>query len=219
MTRRAPLSFRLLALVVFVTSAVASCAPRNTAWIDEATVARIDRVYGGATHGAAPGFILGLVKEGRLVFVRAYGYADLGHDVRIGPQTAFHLASLSKQFTASAIALLVLRKKMSLDDPVAKYIPETAKYGPALRVKDFVFMTSGLHEYFDTKRANGDPWYSSYYFTRDEAIRAALKPDRLLFVPGSQYQYNNTNYMLLSKIVEKVSGEPFAVFMRREVFL
>ncbi|MGH8202276.1 MAG: serine hydrolase domain-containing protein [Steroidobacteraceae bacterium] len=138
--------------------------------------------------------------------------------VCICPQTAFHLASLSKQFTASAIAPLVLRGKLSLDDTVSKYVPEAAKYGPALRVKDLVFMTSGLHEYFDTKRAGGDPWYSTFYFTRDEAIKAALVPNRLLFTPGSRYDYSNTNFMLLTKIVERISGEPFAVFMRKEIF-
>ncbi len=98
---------------------------------------------------------------------------------------------------------------------MARYIPETSKYGSALRVKDLVYMTSGLHEYFETPRKGGVPWFSAYYFMRDEAIRAALAPDRLLFKPGTRYDYSNTNFMLLTRIVERVSGQLFSEFHAR----
>jgi CubicO group peptidase (beta-lactamase class C family) len=139
---------------------------------------------------------------------RGYGLANLEDRVPITPDTVFHLASLSKQFTASAIALLILDHKLSLDDPVARYIPETAKYGPDLRIKHLVYMTSGLHEYFDVPRPGGLPWYSAYRFTRDDALAAALSPPSLEFAPGTKWAYSNTNYMLLTKIVEKISGQP-----------
>lgn len=109
--------------------------------------------------------------------------------------------------------------KLTLEDPVSKYIPEAAKYGSGLRVEHLVYMTSGLHEYTDLPRPSGLPWMSFYYFTRDEAIATALRPDQLEFTPGTSWSYRNINYMLLTKIVEVVSGQPFATFMRDRVFV
>ena len=79
-------------------------------------------------------------------------------------------------------------------------------------------MTSGLHEYTDLPRDSGQPWITFYYFTRDEAIHTALKPDKLEFTPGTQWAYRNTNYMLLTKIVEQISGQPFSTFMQQKIF-
>jgi CubicO group peptidase (beta-lactamase class C family) len=79
-------------------------------------------------------------------------------------------------------------------------------------------MTSGLHEYLTVGRQSGQPWMGFYYFTRDEAVSAALKPDTLEFAPGTRWAYSNTNYMILTKIVEQVSGLAFSTFMRERIF-
>jgi CubicO group peptidase (beta-lactamase class C family) len=188
-------------------------------WIDSGTARRIDSVFATYAHPGSPGFALGLIHDGRLVYSRGYGDANLENRIPITSHTSFHLASVSKQFTAAAVALLVLEGKLSMEDPVALYIPETRKYPSELRVKDLVYMTSGLHEYFVTPRKGGIPWYSAYYFTTDVAISAALAPDRLLFKPGTRYDYSNTNFMLLTKIVERVSGQPFSAFMHKRIFV
>jgi CubicO group peptidase (beta-lactamase class C family) len=187
-------------------------------WLDAGTAKHIDEVFAAYNRSGSPGFAIGLIRDGTLVFDRGYGDANLDDRIPITSQTSFHLASLSKQFTAAAVALLMLDGKLSMEDRVARFIPETAKYGSDLRVEDLIYMTSGLHEYFDVPRQNGVPWFSAYYFTRDEAIRSALAPDRLLFKPGTRYDYSNTNFMLLTKIVEKVSGKPFSAFMRDRIF-
>jgi CubicO group peptidase (beta-lactamase class C family) len=166
----------------------------------------------------APGYAVAVIHDGAFAFARGYGLANLDDEVPITPQTSFHLASLSKQFTGAAIALLLLEHKIDLTDPVSKYIPEAAKYGDKLRIEHLVYMTSGLHEYTEEPRTSGDPWMTFYYFTRDEAIAAAMKPDHLEFAPGTQWAYRNTNYMLLTKIVEVVSHESFAAFMHDHVF-
>ena len=177
----------------------------------------IDGVFADIDR-SSPGYAVGIIQNGQMAFARGYGLANLEDRVPITPDTVFHLASLSKQFTAAAIALLILDHKLSLDDPVARYIPETAKYGPDLRVKHLVYMTSGLHEYFDVPRPGGLPWYSAYRFTRDDALAAALSPPSLEFAPGTKWAYSNTNYMLLTRIVEKISGQSFARFMHARVF-
>jgi CubicO group peptidase (beta-lactamase class C family) len=197
-----------------------SMAEQNdgSAWLSEATKAKIDQLFASYARPDSPGYVLGLMKNGELVFAKGYGQANLDDRIPLTPHTAFHLASLSKQFTGAAVALLILEGKLSLEDLVSKYIPETAKYGDGLRLKHLVYMTSGLHEYTNLPRASGDPWMTFFYFTRDEAIRTALKPETLEFAPGTQWAYRNLNYMLLTRIVEEISGEPFSTFMQQRVF-
>jgi CubicO group peptidase (beta-lactamase class C family) len=167
---------------------------------------------------ASPGYAVAVIKDGNFALSWGYGLANLDDGVPITPETSFHLASLSKQFTGAAIALLILEHKVALTDPVSKYIPEAAKYGDGLRIEHLVYMTSGLHEYTDLPRTSGDPWMTFYYFTRDEAIATALRPEHLEFAPGTQWAYRNINYMLLTKIVEVVSHEPFSAFMKERIF-
>ena len=188
-------------------------------WLNAAKQAEVNRIFAQYAKKNSPGYALGLIKDGKLVFSKGYGQANLDDNVAIKPQTAFHLASLSKQFTAAAIALLILEGKMSLVDPVSKYIPEVSKYGDGMRLEHLVYMTSGLHEYTDLPRKSGQPWMTFYYFTRDEAISTALEPAQLEFTPGTQWAYRNINYMLLTKIVEVVTHEPFSTYMRRKIFL
>jgi CubicO group peptidase (beta-lactamase class C family) len=185
-------------------------------WLDAGQESSIDQLF--ARPFGAPGYAVALIKDGEFVFAKGYGLSNLDDNIPITPDTSFHLASLSKQFTASAVALLVLDHKVALSDPVAKYLPEVSKYGDGLRVEHLIYMTSGLHEYTDEPRKNGAPWMTFYYFTRDEAIAAALQPDQLEFTPGTKWAYRNINYMLLTRIVEVVSREPFAAFMQARIF-
>jgi CubicO group peptidase (beta-lactamase class C family) len=187
-------------------------------WLSPDIQAKIDAIFEPYARTDSPGYALGLLKDGVFVMEKGYGQANLDDQIPITPQTSFHLASLSKQFTGSAVALLILDGKLSLEEPISKYIPETAKYGDELRIKHLVYMTSGLHEYTDLPRDSGQPWMTFDYFTRDEAIRTALKPPSLEFVPGTQWAYRNINYMLLTRVVEQISGEPFSTFMQQRVF-
>lgn len=179
---------------------------------------RIETLFAPFDRADAPGYAIGVVREGQLVYARGFGRADLEQDAPITPHTVFHLASLSKQFTAAAIALLVLDGQLKLEAPVADFIPEARKYGRALQVRHLIYFTSGLSEYFTLPRAKGLPWFSFHVFTNDEALATALAVPRLKFEPGTRWDYNNTNYMLLARIVERVSGQRFADFLRQRLF-
>jgi len=218
----APLIFLLVAAGICVPRGVAqetahvSTDHRAGPWLNASQQAEIDRLFERPLD--SPGYAVAVIKDGESVLTRGYGLADLDNGIPIKSETSFHLASLSKQFTGAAVALLILDHQVSLMDPVAKYIPEAAKYGNGLHIEHLVYMTSGLHEYTDERRANGDPWMTFYYFTREEAISAALRPEHLEFTPGTKWAYRNINYMLLTRIVEVVSHQSFAAFMRDRVF-
>jgi CubicO group peptidase (beta-lactamase class C family) len=186
-------------------------------WLDPVQESAIDRLFLPPPN--SPGYAVALIKDDEFAFAKGYGLANLDDGIPITRMTSFHLASLSKQFTAAAVTLLILDHKIALSDPAAKYLPDVSKYGNGLRIEHLVYMTSGLHEYTDEPRNSGAPWMTFYYFTRDEAIAAALKPDQLEFAPGTKWAYRNINYMLLTKIVEAVSHESFAAFMHDRVFV
>lgn len=194
----------------------AASAPVEGNWLRSETLSALDSLF--AQPNGAPGYAVGVIKDGRFVYRKGFGLANLDDEVPITPDTSFHLASISKQFTAAAIALLVLDHKISLTDAVSKYVPEAAKFGPNLRIEHLVYMTSGLPEYTDLSRNGGVPWMTFYYFTRDEAIAVVMKSGKLEFEPGTQWAYRNINYMLLTKIVEVVSQQSFAEFMQERIF-
>lgn len=205
-------------LLILLVLLWAQAGARAQVTISDAQRARIDALFASFDRTDAPGYAVGVVRDGELVYAKGFGRADLEQDRPITPRTDFHLASLSKQFTAAAIALLVQDGRLSLDTPVADFIPEVRKYGPALRIKHLLYFTSGLTEYFTLPRKNAQPWFSFQHFTTDEALDAALKVDKLRFAPGTRWAYTNTDYMLLARIVERVSGQPFADFLQQRVF-
>ncbi len=178
----------------------------------------INAIFSEYDNTNGPGFAVGVVKNAALIFANGYGLANMDHDIPITPSSAFNLASVSKRFTGACIAMLILDKKLSLDDPASKYLPRLAKYEHEILVKHLLYNTSGLHEYYRQPRPEGYGWTPYRYFDIDYCIDIALKPDSLLFKPGEEWRYNNINFMLLAKIVEKVSGMPFAQFARERIF-
>jgi CubicO group peptidase (beta-lactamase class C family) len=204
--------FLIASLVVFSTDLLA----QNS--LGEVATRQIDAIFTAFDRDGSPGYAVGVVKNGKLVYARGFGRADLDYNAPITPRTSFHLASLSKQFTAAAVALLILDGKLSLDTPVSRFFPEVTKYGADIRIKHLIYYTSGLQEYMSLPRSNGSPWFSFHYFTIDEAIATSLRANKLNFAPGTQWAYSNINYMLLARIVERVSGMPLSEFLKTRVF-
>lgn len=145
---------------------------------------RINDLFIAVDRDSSPGYAVGVVKDGELVFARGYGRADLDNNVPITPHTSFHLASLSKQFTAAAVALLIIDGKLSLDSPIDIFFPDVKRFGADLRIKHLIYFTSGLPEYTSVKRSTGDPWFSFYYFTIDDAVSTTLASKALNFAPA-----------------------------------
>ncbi|MFN2450417.1 MAG: serine hydrolase domain-containing protein [Candidatus Baltobacteraceae bacterium] len=177
--------------------------------------AQIDAVFKDYNR-ATPGCAMAVFRNGTIAYARGYGMADLEHNVPITPASLFDVGSVSKQFAAAAIALLAERGKLSFHDDVHRYIPELPPYGAPLTIDELTWHTSGLRDYTDLLDLQG---YGLEQATTDEQALASIIRQRSLDFPsGTQYEYSNTNYFLLSVIVKRVTGQTLAQFARQHLF-
>jgi len=185
-------------------------------WSSE-LAAKVDKVFERMDKTTSPGCALGLVRDGRLVYARAYGMANLDHDVVLTPSTVFHVASISKQFTAAAIHLLARDGKVSLDDDVRKHVPELPDFGAPITIRHLIHHTSGLRDQWELLILAG--WrYSLDLITDDDVLQVMARQKALNFRPGAEYLYCNTGYTLLAVIVARVSGQTFREFTTSRLF-
>ena len=164
----------------------------------------------------APGLALAVVQDGRVVFEKGWGLASLDYGVPITPSTVFHVASVSKQFTAFAIALLAQQGKLSVDDELRKYLPEIHDFGEPITLRHLLYHTSGLRDQWDLLVLAG--WRMDDVITQDDILTMLRRQRELNFAPGDEELYCNSGYTLLAEVVSRVSGKPFVKFTRDEVF-
>jgi CubicO group peptidase (beta-lactamase class C family) len=176
----------------------------------------VAKANGGGDDPRAPGCAVGVFRAGEIVFAQGYGLASLENDVAITPRTSFEIGSMSKQFTATAILLLVEDGKLRLDDDVRKYIPELPDYGHPLTLRELLHHTGGLREYDLLLDLSG--WDVIDAANDDEALRLVTMQRGTNFVPGTEWSYSNTGYFLLSQVVKRVSGKSLAVFSKERIF-
>ena len=134
----------LVGLALLVPGALAQT--KDVAQQPDAVSARVDKLFTNWDKPDSPGCSLAVIKDGGIIYKRGYGAADLDHDVPIVPGTVFHVASVSKQFTAFAVLLLAQQGKLSLDDPVRKHIPELRDFGMPITIRHLMHHTSGLRD-------------------------------------------------------------------------
>lgn len=163
-----------------------------------------------------PGCALGVVEDGRLAYARSYGMASLELGVPMTPATVLEIGSVSKQFTAAAIFMLAHAGKLSLDDPVQKYIPELPRYRWPVTIRELLHHTSGIRDVISLMAISGIPFND--FATQQDALALIERQRGLNFVPGSEYRYSNSGYVLLAEIVHRVAGEPFPRFAAARIF-
>lgn len=162
---------------------------------------------------STPGASLVVARGDTILFARAFGLADVENGVPVTTATAFRLASVTKQLTAAAVLALVEGGELDLDAPLGELLPETPRYAGDVRVRHLLTHTSGIPDY-ESLLGNAD---GPQVTDRDvlELLRAA---EGLYFRPGSAWRYSNSAYALLALIVERVSGERFARYLRHRIF-
>lgn len=180
--------------------------------------ARVDPVFASlaATAAHAPGCAAGVFRAGEVLYAKGFGLANLEHDVPITPTTTFEIASMSKQFTATAVLLLAQDGKLALGDDVRKYVPELPSYGHVITLRHLLHHTGGLREYDLLLSLSG--WDVYDVATEEEALRLVTLQKGTNFAPGAQWSYSNTGYFLLSVVVERVSGKSLAAFSKERIF-
>jgi CubicO group peptidase (beta-lactamase class C family) len=166
-----------------------------------------------AYQGEVPGASVLVLRDGEALVRRSYGLANLAEGTAATPETNYRLASISKQFTAAAVLLLVQEGKLSLEDRARKWLPSLPATADAITIRQLLTHTGGLIDYEDLIPAGRDRQL------RDSDVLALLENEqRLYFTPGSAYRYSNGGYALLSLIVERASGTFYFKFMQQRVF-
>ncbi|MDB5389354.1 MAG: pbpE 1 [Planctomycetaceae bacterium] len=167
-----------------------------------------------------PGLALCVIQPGHWTFKKGYGLANIAQQIPITQHTLLEIASVSKTFTATAILTLHERGKLSIHDDIRKFIPELPDYRPGhpIHIADLLHHVSGIPSYLSFENvpsANQDFWINADYV---KAFGTQLQEHPLDFQTGQKYEYNNTNYLLLAVIVERVSRQFFGAFMREHIF-
>ena len=188
------------------------------------TLQQIDAVFAEMSAPQHPGAALLVVDRDQIVYQHGYGLADIENNRPITADTSFYLASLSKQFTAMAITMLAERHQLRYDDPLLAYFPQFPHWASGITLRHLLHHMSGLPEYFPlfTSHSEGKPVRE---FTRDitgitnqAVLERVIQAAGLDFPVGEQYRYCNTGYILLALIVEAVSGQSFADFLKANIF-
>lgn len=164
-------------------------------------------------EGDAPGASVLVLVDGKPVVRRAYGLAVVETGERTTPQTNYRLASVTKQFTAGAILLLAEDGHLAIDNSVRRWLPSLPEAADAVTIRHLLTHTSGLVDYEDLI-----PEGTLDQLRDADVLRLLESEERTYFAPGSEYRYSNSGYALLALIVERVSGDTFATFLRRRIF-
>ncbi len=179
--------------------------------------AQVDEIFKEFAAPGSPGCTVGAYQGDRIMHRGAYGMANLDHDVKLTPSSVFHVASVSKQFTAAAILLLAADGKLSLDDDVRKFVPELPDFKQRITIRQLAHHTSGIRDQWDLLGLAG--WrYSRDLITDDDVLQILAKQKDLNFAPGERHLYSNSGYTLLAVIVGRASGKTFREFTTERIF-
>jgi D-alanyl-D-alanine carboxypeptidase len=199
-------SFRVFVLFAFAGPLAAQVPPAATAKIDAAAEKAL-------ADSGAPSVSIAVVKDGRIAYVKAYGNSRLEPATGARPEMRYSIGSVSKQFMAGAILMLVEEGKLSLDDPVGRYLPNLTRANE-VTIKQLLSHTSGYQDYYPLDYVAP---FMQKPVTADDILKTwAGKP--LDFDPGTRWQYSNTNYVAAGRILERVTGAPFASFLQARIF-
>ena len=180
--------------------------------------AQADRIF-SAFNTHTPGCAVGVEFHGEVALKAGYGMADLERNVPITADTVFESGSVAKQFTATALLLLAQQGKISLDDPLRKYLPEIPDYGTPLTIRHVLSHVSGLREWRLVATFSGIG-EGSYVLNNQDLLRMASQQRALNFTPGSAYSYTNTGFNIAAILIERVlgNGKTFQDFTRESIF-
>ena len=179
---------------------------------------RADQLMSRYDGDSSPGAAVQVWRDGRVLFSRAYGMANLGYGIPFETDTRTNIGSTTKQFTAFAIMLQADRGLLSLDDDIREHLPELPAFDETIRVRHLITHTSGLREFLNLLVMTGRRLDHGDWIDRAELVEIVKRQPTLQNSPGAEWNYNNTAFGLAALIVERTSGMDFPEFMRVNVF-
>ncbi len=210
----------LLLPVLVALLPLAALMPSAELWAQGPTreqVAQVDSIFQTWSDAAGPGAAVAVTRDGRIIYSQGYGSAQLEYRIPVTHTTIFHVASVSKQFTTFAVALLARDGLLSWDDPVLEHLPDLPDLGHPFTLRHLANHTSGVRDQWELLIMAG--WRIDDVITRDQIMQLMARQRELNFDPGSEYLYSNMGYSLLAEVVERVSGQNFGEFLQERVFL
>jgi len=178
--------------------------------------AQIEDLFSPWNHDHSPGVAVAVQYQGDILFHDGFGMANLEHRIPIKSTSVFDLASLSKQFTAFAISMLIEEESISLNDDIRTYLPEFPDFGHTITIEHLLYHTSGLRDWPQLLELSGRNMQD--VISMGEIFSLITHQKDLNFTPGTQYLYSNTGYNLLAMIIEHVSGQSFRSYMEDHIF-
>ena len=176
----------------------------------------IDSIINKSVENDHPGLGVGIVKNGEVIYEQYKGLSNLQHQIPFSKKTRSNIASTAKQFTALMILDLSMKGKLNLEEDIRKYFPNLYnKVNEKIKVRHLINHTSGIHEYVNLIDQEGKVWWKQVGLDNDKIIKLLEKQTNLKFSPGTKYNYSNSNYNVLAKIIEKVSEEKFTSYSKK----
>jgi CubicO group peptidase (beta-lactamase class C family) len=196
-----------LIVIPFLLCAAASVAPAQTA-------PAIDQLFRAATKPGEPGLAVIVMRKGEILHRAAYGMANVELGVALRPDHVLRIGSVTKQFTSAAIMMLAEEGKLAVTDPITKFLPDYPTQGKSITIEHLLTHTSGIQSYTNMPKWRGT-WRQDMSLTE---LVDLFKNEPMQFAPGEQWRYNNSGYILLGAIIEKVSGKKYADFVQERIF-
>ncbi len=210
---RLSLSKLLIVMLSCLTPVGAQVTDENPAEITK----KVDALFAQYDKPSSPGCALGVIREGKLIHARGYGFSNLEHNIPITVRTVFDIGSTSKQFAAAGILLLAQQGKLSLDDDIRKFVPEIPAYNQKITIRHLLHHTSGLRDYLTLMSLAGTDF--SGVTTDADALSLLARQKEINFTPGAEHLYSNSGYFLLSVIVRRASGKSLREFAHENIFV
>jgi len=215
--RSGPVAFRLISVILPVTTVAIGLVAAPTAAAQQGpTAADVDAVFSAYASPRSPGCVVGVVQAGELILARGYGMADLEQGRPLSAGSVMSVGSMAKQFTAASIALLAADGVLSLDDDVRRFLPELPDYGSTITVRHLLHHTSGIRNYYYLMGLASIPFEDVQ--TDDDRLSLIARQRAINFEPGTEHEYTNSGYFLLSKIVERATGRSLREYAEERIF-
>lgn len=207
-----PVAVLSLSVVAF-TAAIAVARKEKE---DEALQRKVDQIFAAFEKPDSPGCALGVMRDGNFIYKKGYGAGSLELGVPITTQSVFYMGSVSKQFTAASVVLAAEQGFLSLDDDIQKYVPELPSYGKTITLREMLHHTSGLRDILSLMFLAGRN--SEDVHPTNELLDLLSRQKALNFAPGDEFLYSNTNYFLMSVVIQRTTGKPLSQFAEENIF-